>query len=34
MYLQKTLAVTKKHNGFLVGLIEKHLEVSKKNVKH
>ena len=35
MYLQKTWAITKKHNGFLVDLIEKHLEISKKkNVKN
>ena len=30
MYLQKIWAVTKKYYYFLVNLIEKHLEISKK----
>ena len=31
---KKNWAVTKKYYDFLVNLIEKHVEISKKNVKH
>ena len=34
MYLQKNEAVTKKHQKFLVTLIQKHLEISKNNLNN